>query len=95
MLPWSWQLVEVDTTGTLLLTNQQGEQFTPQLHANTFIHPWLVVLNVSNLDGKKWFHFVPQPVLVFPNVKEVHRQLRVWLRWWPHDDAEALTSFEF
>lgn len=90
-LPWSWQLVEVDTTGALRLTNHQGQQFTPKLHASTFIHPWVVILNVSNLNGRKWFHLAPKPVLIFPNVSASHRQLRIWLKWWPHADAESLS----
>lgn len=84
VLPWSWQLVEVDTTGELRLTNQRDQQYLPALHASTFIHPWLIILNVNNDDKRKWFHLALNPVLVFPNVKEAHRQLRVWLKWWPH-----------
>lgn len=86
--PWSWRLVEVDTTGALRLTNQRGQQFTPALHNSTFIHPWLIILNVSNNDRGKWYQLVLNPVLVFPNIKEAHRQLRVWLKWWPHSGEE-------
>lgn len=84
VLPWSWQLVEVDTTGELRLTNQRDQQYLPALHASTFIHPRLIILNVNNDDKRKWFHLALNPVLVFPNVKEAHRQLRVWLKWWQH-----------
>ena len=85
VLPWSWQVIVVTTSGELRLTNSQGEQFTPALHATTFIHPWLVILNLQKAELDKWFHLPLNPVLVFPSQQEAqHRQLRVWLKWWIH-----------
>jgi len=80
VLPWSWQRVEVSSVGELRLTNQIGQQYAPILHASSFIHPRLVILNTKNHEDK-WFRFLLTPVLVFPTNVEQHRQLRVWLRW--------------
>lgn len=83
-LPWSWQRVEVSSTGELRLSNQGGQQFEPVLHATSFIHPRLVVLNTKKPETGKWFNLSLPPVLIFPSTVEQHRQLRVWLRWWGH-----------
>lgn len=77
MLPWSWQLLEVDSKGKLTLINQRGQQFQPTLADSTFIHVKLTILNFKR-DG---FRFALPPVILWmANVDEV-RRLRVWLRW--------------
>ncbi|PCI60531.1 MAG: hypothetical protein COB34_02350 [Methylophilaceae bacterium] len=86
-LPWSWQRVEVSSTGELRLSNQQGQLFEPTLHATSFIHPRLVILNTKKPNTGKWFKFFLPPVLIFPSTTEQHRQLRVWLRWWEHEGS--------
>lgn len=83
-LPWSWQVVEVSASGELRLTNLQGQQVKPALHATTLIHPWLVILNLKKAESSRWYALPLNPVLVLPNAKEQHRQLRVWLKWWQH-----------
>ncbi len=79
LLPWSWQRIEVSSAGQLRLTNQRGEQFVPELHASSFIHPQLTILNMS-----RW---TLPAVFLFPQSDaEQHRRVRVWLRWWKHAD---------
>lgn len=92
LLPWSWQQLEVTTGGELRLTNQRGQQLKPTLAATTFIHPLLVILNIKQSIGvRRWFTGLP-PLVLFSDAlahkaaSEQHRQLRVWLRWWKHDD---------
>jgi hypothetical protein len=85
-LPWSWQQVQVSSLGELRLINQQGQQFKPSLQASTFIHPQLVILNTKTRNPKKWFNFSLPPVIVFPSNDQQHRQLRVWLKWWKHEE---------
>lgn len=79
LLPRSWHRVEVTSLGQLRLTNKQGQQFTPDLSASSFIHPLLIILNASK-------RALP-PVLYFQTAegRQQHRQLRVWLRWWQHE----------
>ncbi len=89
VLPWSWQQLVVSSKGELRLINQRGQQFKPVLHASSFIHPWLVILNTSNTDDAKWFGSFLTPVLVLPRNVDQHRQLRVWLRWWKHHEGAA------
>ena len=93
LLPWSWQTLEVNSGGELRLTNKRGLQFLPLLVATTFIHPLLVIINMSNpREGRGLFKSWMPPVVLFSDVlltvhsNEQHRQLRVWLRWWKHDN---------
>lgn len=44
----SWKTLEVNGGGELRLMNSSGQQFVPMLDATTFIHPWLVVINLKN-----------------------------------------------
>lgn len=77
--PWSWQLVEVTSLGQLRLTNQRGEQFMPKLDASSYIHPLLVILNAKSARA------LPAVLLFSQADCEQHRRLRVWLRWWQHE----------
>lgn len=87
LLPWSWQRVEVSSVGQLILTNQRGQQFTPELSATSFIHPSLIIINTKRAPLKQHlFTPVLPAVLLFsePGCQQ-HRQLRVWMRWWKHE----------
>lgn len=79
MLPWSWQMLELDTKGRLMMTNQRGQQLQPVLADHTFIHAKLTILNFKR-DG---IGFGLPPLILFANQANVDevRRLRVWLRW--------------
>lgn len=82
MLPWSWQILDVNAKGELSITNNHGELFQPALAINSFIHANLVILNFK----RNGFKFAPAPVIVWVNQENEHelRRLRVWLRWFKH-----------
>jgi hypothetical protein len=85
MLPWSWQMLDVDTKGKLTITNRRGQQFQPELNANTFIHEKMIILNFK----RRRLQLALPPVILFTiaeNANEL-RRLRVWLRWFKRDDA--------
>lgn len=90
LLPCSWQRIEVSSVGQLRLTNKQGEQFMPDLNPTSFIHSWLVILNVKQPVLKQTLlaENLPAVVLFILSTCQQRRQLRVWLRWWKHGDAE-------
>ena len=79
MLPWSWQILDVNAKGELSITNNRGEVFQPALAINSFIHTKLVILNFK----RNGFKFAPAPVIVWVSQENEHelRRLRVWLRW--------------
>ena len=79
-LPSSWKRIEVSSQGVLKLTNNRGEIFEPKLAASSLIHSFVTILNVKN-----WR--LP-PVILFTNAtnQEELRKLRVWLRWWKHQE---------
>ncbi len=88
MLPWSWQSVTVDSKGELTITNKRGEQFQPALGSNTFIHADCTILNFK----RNGFKLMLPAVILFTNAENENelRRLRVWLRWFKHQDsAEA------
>lgn len=90
LLPWSWQRVEVSSLGQLRLTNKRGEQFMPELDASSFIHPYLIILNMKKPPLRHWLSTVTLPALILcaePQCQQ-QRQLRVWLRWWKHESDE-------
>ena len=82
MLPWSWQILDVNAKGELSITNNRGEVFQPALAINSFIHANLVILNFK----RNSFKFAPAPVIVWVSQENEHelRRLRVWLRWFKH-----------
>jgi hypothetical protein len=84
LLPWSWRMIEVDNKGQLKLLNQRGETFLPQLHASSFVHSKLIILNFKN--GR--FDWTFPPVILFSRAEhaEEHRRLRVWLLWFRDDE---------
>jgi hypothetical protein len=89
-LPWSWQVVDVDNKGVLTVTNKRGQQFQPELTSSSFIHGTCTILNFKG-DG---FKLVPPPVILFTNAKNQGelRRLRVWLRWFRHQDDDLSVS---
>jgi hypothetical protein len=87
LLPWSWQRVQVSSLGQLRLTNNQGQQFTPDLAAASFIHPYLIILNLKKPVLKQRLLGLALPAVILfaaPRCQQ-HRALRVWLRWWRHE----------
>ena len=98
-LPWSWQVIAVDSKGQLKLSNQRGEEFKPTLAASSFVHANLTILNFKSFNFKSatFWRALP-PVILFTNTQNADemRQLRVWLRWSKHsklsqeDSADAL-----
>lgn len=88
MLPWSWQRLEVDIKSELLLTNQRGQQFVPDLADSSFIHGKLTILNFKR-DG---FKFALPPTIILMDITDDMRRLRVWLRWAKqHNLIETIT----
>lgn len=85
MLPWSWQTIEVDGKGQLTITNQRGQQFKPALAANSFIHAHAIILNFK----RNGFRLAMPPMILFRSVENENelRRLRVWLRWFKHEDV--------
>ncbi len=83
-LPNSWKKVEVSAQGALKLTNNKGQIFEPTLAASSLIHRIVTILNVER-SGLNWR--LP-PVILFTNQEnhEALRKLRVWLRWWKHQE---------
>jgi hypothetical protein len=87
LLPWSWQRIEVSATGQLKLTNKQGEQFSPDLASTSFIHPWMIIINTQpSTYRQRLFGALPALILFADYDEQQHRQLRVWLRWWKHQE---------
>ena len=85
MLPWSWQSVAVDSKGELTISNKRGEQFQPALGSSTFIHAACTILNFK----RNGFKIVLPAVILFTNAENENelRRLRVWLRWFKHQDS--------
>ncbi len=85
MLPWSWQVLELDTKGQLTLIDRDGEKFQPALAGNTFIHPMLTILNFKRVGAEL---VLPPVIFLFRQAsKDDLRRLRVWLRWAKHDKS--------
>lgn len=77
MLPWSWQLLGVDSKAKLTLANKRGQQMQPKLADSSFIHTRLVILNFKR-DG---FRLALPPVILLLQNSDDARRLKVWLRW--------------
>jgi hypothetical protein len=93
VLPWSWQIVEVDSKGQLKVLNQRGETFTPVLHASSFVHARLCILNFKNARFKRAL----PPVILLSNAQHADelRRLRVWLRWFKQKQSDKADSLVF
>jgi hypothetical protein len=81
-LPWSWQTLEVDSKGVLIMTNKKGQQFQPTLASSSFVHRVCTILNFK----QNGFKFGLLPVILFSGAENADelRRLRVWLRWFKH-----------
>lgn len=89
LLPWSWQSVAVNSKGELTITNKRGEQFQPALAASSFIHAACTILNFKRQNFKRnGFKLALSPVILITSAENEHelRRLRVWLRWFKHQD---------
>ncbi|MFW5431315.1 MAG: hypothetical protein ACKE5Q_00865, partial [Methylophilaceae bacterium] len=75
LLPWSWQRIEVSGLGQLRLTNNSGQQFTPDLGASSFIHPLLIILNVKqpNVSRRLFEPALPAALLFSESGCQQHR----------------------
>ena len=82
-LPNSWKSVEVSSLGELKLTNKCGENFEPTLAVSSLIHGFVTILNFERSSFKR----LPSVILFTSQAnQEELRKLRVWLRWWKHQD---------
>ena len=84
MLPWSWKTIDVDNKGGLKITNKRGQVFQPTLAPSSFIHAACTILNFKR-DG---FKLALTPVILFSSAESENevRRLRVWLRWFKHQE---------
>ena len=84
LLPNSWQIVEVDSKGELTISNKNGLKFQPKLAASSFIHAACTILNFK----REGFKFVLPAVVLLSSTENENelRRLRVWLRWFKHQD---------
>ncbi len=90
LLPWSWQRVAVNSKGELTVTNKRGQQFQPALAANSFIHADCTILNFKR-DGLK-FALLPMILISHAENENELRRLRVWLRWFKHQEDLSATG---
>ncbi len=86
ILPNSWKTIDVDNKGTLTLINKSGQQFQLTPAPSSFIHKACSVLNFE----RKSFKLAPPPVILLPNAENADelRRLRVWLRWFKHEENQ-------
>ena len=85
MLPWSWQSVDVDSKGELTISNKRGQQFQPALAENSFIHAACTILNFKRVGFK--LALLPAIIMTDAENENELRRLRVWLRWFKHQDS--------
>ncbi len=83
-LPNSWQTIDVDNKGALTITNKAGQKFQLKLAPSSFTHESCTILNFE----RKGFNFSPAPMILLPNAENIDelRRLRVWLRWFKHQE---------
>ena len=84
LLPNSWQIVEVDSKGELTISNKNGLKFQPKLAASSFVHAACTIINFK----REGFKFVLPAVVLLSSTENENelRRLRVWLRWFKHQD---------
>jgi hypothetical protein len=90
LLPNSWKILEVNNKGELTMTNKSGQKFELTPASNSFIHKVFSMLNFK----REGFNLAPPPVILFPNAKNTDelRHLRVWLRWFKHQDDLSVSD---
>ncbi len=86
LLPWSWQMLEVDTKGELTIINKYGLQFQAVLAPSTFIHAACTILSFKNKGLK--LALPPLILIANTNNQDELRKLRVWLRWYKHEKTQ-------
>lgn len=86
ILPYSWKTIDVDSKGNLTLTNKNDKKFQLIPASNSFIHEGCSVLNFKRVG----FSFALPPVILLPNAENADelRRLRVWLRWFKHEENQ-------
>lgn len=84
LLPWSWQSLDVNSKGELMMSNKSGKQFHPTLAPRSFIHAAFTILNFKHIG----FKLALMPVILITSAENENelRRLRVWLRWFKHQD---------
>ena len=84
-LPNSWKTIDVDNKGELTMTNKSGQQFQPALASSSFIHAACTILNFK----RNGFKFALAPVILMASADNENelRRLRVWLRWFKHQES--------
>jgi hypothetical protein len=90
--PQSWQHLTVDNKGILCIKNRRGQQFSPILAANSFIHPNMIILNFDKTAEK--INLPPLILLKSIQNAEEFRKLSVWLRWFKHNETTQDDSQE-
>jgi ABC-type transport system involved in multi-copper enzyme maturation permease subunit len=83
---WSWTVLAVSTEGRLQLTNNIGQLLQAQLSPATVAHPCLTVVSIKHNSLVPWY--ASHSVVLTPwqvNDLNQFRQLRVWLKWWNHE----------
>lgn len=85
-LPYSWKIIEVDSKGRLTLTNKKGQKFQLIPASSSFIHAGCSVLNFK----REGFKLALPSVILLPSAENADalRRLRVWLRWFKHQDGD-------
>lgn len=83
ILPFSWRIIEVNSKGELTITNKIGHQFKPILRENCYINEYLTILNFVQPN----FSLTKPPIVLLNIQHEEMRKLRVWLRWFNHQQA--------
>jgi hypothetical protein len=84
LLPNSWKTIDVDNKGELTMINKSGWQFQPTLAPNSFIYAACTILNFK----KSGFKLAFAPVILLSSAENADelRRLRVWLRWFKHQE---------
>jgi toxin CptA len=87
LLPQSWKVLSINTNGKLEMVNKRGERFQPILTGETFVHPYLTILNIE----RSGLHFDLPPLMLLSGQadRQQLRRLHVWLNWSnPHQDSK-------
>ncbi len=91
-LPDAWKTLQITAQGELKLTDMAGRSYTPVLANSTWIHPWLTILSFKKShDQGFWQPGLPPLILLACGLDDC-RKLRVWLRWWRHQEVEGLVD---
>lgn len=83
-LPQSWKTLSINTRGELEMVNRRGERFHPTLTADTFVHPYLTILQIDRSELQ--FDLPPLVLMAAQTERQQLRRLHVWLHWWSRQD---------